>query len=110
MAITLTERAAHEAKRVITQQALPAETAGIKVGLKGGGCSGFSYRLEMAGAPEAGDKVMESHGARIFCDPKSYLYLNGSVLDWEETVAKKGFVFKNPNAKTTCGCGESFSV
>lgn len=109
MAITLSETAAKEIKNIITQQGL-AESVALRVGVKGGGCSGFSYVLDLTEAPAENDEVMESHGLKIFADRKSYLYLNGTEIDFKDEIMGRGFVFKNPNASHTCGCGSSFSA
>ena len=90
--------------------------AAIRVGVRGGGCSGFSYVIEYDDKPaRAGDIVMEfaeegKATVRVFCDKKSILYLQGSVLDWEKTLMYQGYKFKNPNESTRCGCGHSFTV
>ena len=111
MAITLTEAAAKEIKTIITQQNLPAEQTRLRVGVKGGGCSGFSYMLDLTEEPKAEmDEELESNGVKILVDMKSYLYLNGVEIDFKDEVMGRGFVFKNPNATSTCGCGSSFSA
>ncbi len=83
--------------------------AGVRLGVKGGGCSGFSYVLEF-GEPHEGDRLFEQDGIRFFMDRKSAIYLKGIVLDFRSGLKGKGFSFDNPNASSTCGCGESFSV
>ena len=107
--ITISERAVKELRRIITEQSLP-ETTVVRVGVKGGGCSGFSYSLGFDDTIHDTDQVVESHDFRIVCDPKSFLYLNGTEVDFEESLMGRGFKFGNPNASKTCGCGESFSV
>ena len=88
----------------------------IRVGIRGGGCSGFSYSIEFEdNAPRSGDLVLEfseegKATVRVFCDKKSIIYLGGSVLDWEKTMMFQGFKFKNPQEATRCGCGHSFTV
>ena len=82
----------------------------LRVGVKGGGCSGLEYFLDFAKEPVKGDRVFEQHGLRVFVDPKSYLYLIGTTLDFEEGLMNAGFKFTNPNANRTCGCGSSFSA
>ena len=109
MAISLTDRAAAEVKRIISEQNMPDGTA-LRVGVKGGGCSGFSYTLGFDDQLSEVDQVNEVDGVRVVCDPKSFLYLNGMQLDFEESLMGRGFKFGNPNASKTCGCGESFSV
>ncbi len=111
MAILLSEAAAREIKTIIEQQGLPAEVTRLRVGVKGGGCSGFSYMLDLTEEPKAeSDEEMEAHGVKILCDMKSYLYLNGVEIDFKDEVMGRGFVFKNPNATSSCGCGHSFSA
>ena len=109
MAITLSETAAKEIKTIIEQQGL-AESVALRVGVKGGGCSGFSYVLDLTEAPAENDEIMNSHGVKIVSDRKSYLYLNGTEIDFKDEVMGRGFVFKNPNATSSCGCGSSFSA
>lgn len=83
----------------------------VRVGVKGGGCSGFSYTLGFDGPEIREDDMIFDHGSiRIVCDPKSFLYLNGIEIDFEESLMGRGFKFKNPNARGSCGCGESFNV
>ncbi len=107
--IGITERAQKEVKRIITEQNLPPQTA-LRVGVKGGGCSGFSYTLGFDDQVAETDQVEEVDGVRIVCDPKSFLYLSGTEVDFEDNLMGRGFKFGNPNASKTCGCGESFSV
>jgi len=111
MPINLSETAANEIKSIITNQSMPAEKTSLRVGVRGGGCSGFSYSLDLVeDEPGESDEVLESHGVKILCDMKSYLYLNGVEIDFKDEVMGRGFVFKNPNATATCGCGSSFSA
>jgi iron-sulfur cluster assembly protein len=111
MAIALSESAAKEIKDIIKQQNLPEATTRLRVGVKGGGCSGFSYMLDLTEEPKGEmDEELEVHGVKILCDMKSYLYLNGVEIDFKDEVMGRGFVFKNPNATSTCGCGSSFSA
>ncbi len=84
--------------------------AGLRVAVRGGGCSGLTYAIEWAEAPRERDKIFERDGVRVFVDPKSYLYLLGSELNYEETLMASGFRLQNPQVKTACGCGESFSI
>ena len=107
--ITITERAYKEVRRIIDEQNLPEGTA-LRVGVKGGGCSGFSYTLGFDDQVSEVDQVNEVEGIRVVCDPKSFLYLSGTEVDFEESLMGRGFRFGNPNADKTCGCGESFSV
>ena len=111
MAITLTELAAKQIKDIIQQQSLPAEQTKLRVGVKGGGCSGFSYMLDLTEEAAAEtDEELESHGVPILIDSKSLLYLDGTEIDFKDDVMQSGFVFKNPNATSTCGCGSSFQA
>ena len=82
----------------------------LRVGVKGGGCSGLTYELSLGDAATEADKVVEEHGIRLMVDKKSYVFLAGTELDYSGGLNGKGFVFNNPNAKTQCGCGTSFSV
>ena len=84
--------------------------AHLRVGVKGGGCSGLTYVLDLVDGPGENDKVIEEHGIELYIDKKSYIFLAGTVLEYSGGLNGKGFVFNNPNAKTTCGCGTSFSV
>lgn len=107
--ILLTPRATQEVKRILSEQKMSAETA-LRVGVKGGGCSGFSYTLGFDDQVSEVDQVEEIEGVRVVCDPKSFLYLNGTQIDFEDNLMGRGFKFGNPNASKSCGCGESFSV
>ena len=82
----------------------------LRVGVKGGGCSGLTYELSLGDDPTEADKVVEENGVRLMVDKKSYVFLGGTELDYSGGLNGKGFVFNNPNAKTQCGCGTSFSV
>src|SRR5450432_3490484 len=111
MAITLTEKAAAEIKKIVTEQGLPEGETRLRVGVKGGGCSGFSYMLDLTEEPKSDmDEEMDSQGVKILVDMKSYLYLNGTEIDFKDEVMGRGFVFKNPNATSSCGCGSSFQA
>jgi iron-sulfur cluster assembly protein len=92
--------------------ALAAEqgAGGLRLAIKGGGCSGLSYVMEWVAAPKEKDRVFERDGARVFIDTRSLLLLGGSELHYEESLMAAGFKIRNPNAKSACGCGESFSV
>lgn len=84
--------------------------ASLRVAVKGGGCSGLTYALDLVDEPREDDKVVEEHGLRLFVDRKSYVFLAGTTLGYSGGLNGKGFVFDNPNAKTTCGCGTSFGI
>ena len=107
MSITLTEKAAEEVKKIMQEQELPDGTV-LRMGVQGGGCSGFSYALgfDKAASPET-DELMELHGIQVAVDKKSSLYLNGTEVDFYEGLDKRGFTFNNPNAQTSCGCDSS---
>jgi len=108
MAVTLTERASKEVRTIIEQQKL--EKVYLRVGVKGGGCSGFSYALDLVETKGERDEEWDYHGVKVICDPKSYLYLNGTEVDFKDEIMGRGFVFSNPNATHSCGCGSSFSA
>ncbi len=108
VAVNLTQTAAAEIKRIIAEQELDAAKVRLRVGVKGGGCSGFSYVLDLTESQKDTDEAFEQHGLTIICDPKSLLYLGGTTIDFKKTVMESGFVFENPNATSTCGCGSSF--
>ncbi len=109
MAITITEKAATKVLGVFKEQSMP-EDSYLRVGVKGGGCSGFSYTLDVTDKPADDDEVFESNGLKIVVDLKSYLYLVGTEVDYDDDILKGGFVFNNPNAKRSCGCGASFAT
>jgi len=130
MAVTLTETAAREINSIIHQQDLDPAKVRLRVGVKGGGCSGFNYILDLTESQRESDESWEfeflqkaksekHNGANgetgtfritVVCDPKSYLYLNGTEIDFKDEMMARGFVFNNPNATSSCGCGSSFSV
>ncbi len=138
MSISVTETAAREILAIIKQQELDPEKIHLRLGVKGGGCSGFSYLLDLTEKQRDTDEIWErtytfqTAGAaagdsgggavatspegeetftlRVVCDPKSYLYLNGTGVDFKDEIMGRGFVFSNPNATSSCGCGSSFAV
>jgi iron-sulfur cluster assembly protein len=107
--ITVSENAKAHAIELIKQENKPADSF-IRVGVDSGGCSGLSYKLEFDNVMRDGDQAFEDKGIKIVIDRKSFLYLAGTELDYSGGLNGKGFVFNNPNASRTCGCGESFSV
>jgi iron-sulfur cluster assembly accessory protein len=110
MAIALTEQAAKQVKGIIEENKLPAETK-LRVGVRGGGCSGMNYSLDLTEEPAGEtDETVESHGVQIVVDSKSLIYLEGTEIDFKSDMVQSGFTFKNPNASSTCGCGSSFSA
>jgi iron-sulfur cluster assembly protein len=106
--MTVTPAAAERARALIEGRGKP--TVGIRIGVRSKGCSGMSYTLEFADKQEPMDEVVETEGLRLLIDPKASLFLIGTEMDYEEEKLKQGFVFKNPNEKGRCGCGESFHV
>lgn len=108
MAITVTPLAIKQARQVLESQGKSGW--GIRVGVKGGGCSGLSYTMDLSEGPEPDDKVVEYDGLKVFCDKKSYFYLSSLTLDYVDQLMDGGFKFINPNATATCGCGSSFSA
>ena len=107
--ITVSENAKNHALALIKEENRP-EGSFIRVGVEGGGCSGLSYKLEFDSVKKEGDQEFEDKGIKIMVDKKSFLYLVGTELEYTGGLNGKGFVFNNPNANRTCGCGESFSV
>jgi len=107
--ITVSENAKQRAISLMREDNKP-EGSFIRVGVEGGGCSGLSYKLEFDNQLKEGDQVFEDKGIKIVVDKKSFLYLVGTELDYSGGLNGKGFVFNNPNASRTCGCGESFAV
>lgn len=103
--ITLTDSAQHEVRRLLLAEGKP----GLRLGIKGGGCSGLSYLLEFTETRE-GDTVIDLEGFQVFLDRKSTIYLRDITLDYQSGLEGRGFVFHNPQASNTCGCGESFSL
>ncbi|MBX2989721.1 MAG: iron-sulfur cluster assembly accessory protein [Bacteroidetes bacterium] len=107
--IVLTEKAAHQVRKLKAENSIP-EHHGLRLGVKGGGCSGMTYVLAFDEKPKENDKIMEQLGIQMFVDPKSLFFLSGTVLDFSDGLNGKGFVFNNPQAAKTCGCGQSFGV
>jgi iron-sulfur cluster assembly protein len=114
LAITVSPKAVDAIARQLKKRGTPG--ASLRLGLRGGGCSGFAYVIEFHdGPPRARDRVFDhvatgGEAVRVVVDPKSLLYLDGTVLEWEQTLMHQGFKFANPNEKSGCGCGSSFSV
>jgi len=107
--IILTEKAAKEIHKILKEQEL-SNNPFLRVGVKGGGCSGFSYILDITETKKDTDELIENHGISVICDPKSLLYLQGTTIDFKDEIMGRGFIFSNPNAVTKCGCNQSFSV
>src|ERR1700684_1855211 len=106
--VTLTSTAVSKVKEIMTQQ--NPVPAGLRVGVVGGGCSGFSYSMQFENGAGMMDKVFDMDGLKVYVDATSVMYLNGCVVDYVESLEGAGFKFENPNVKSTCGCGSSFSV
>lgn len=107
-AVNLTSKAVEKVKEIMAQQ--NPVPAGLRIGVVGGGCSGFSYSMSFENAAGVMDKVHNFEGLKVFVDATSAMYLNGCVVDYVETLEAAGFKFENPNVKSTCGCGSSFNV
>jgi iron-sulfur cluster assembly accessory protein len=106
--ITLTPLAADKVKALLVQRGTPA--IGLRIGVRGGGCSGNSYYMEFCDAESPGDDVIETNGVKLYVDLKSMVLLGGTEIDYVEGLMGAGFKFNNPNAKSTCGCGSSFTA
>lgn len=107
--IHITEKAMEHIRAAMQKEGVAGGDGGLRLGVQGGGCSGLSYHIRFDSHPRERDRIFEQGGIRVFVDPKSFVYLNGTTLEWEETLMHRGFVFQNPNAKKSCGCGSSFS-
>lgn len=107
--ITITDKAVKEIKRIMDENKITQEF-GLRIGVKGGGCSGLTYTLGFDPENREGDSVIEQEGVKLFIDGKSLFYLSGTELDFSDGLNGKGFIFNNPNATKSCGCGESFGV
>ena len=105
--IGMTDQAAHKIQQLVVEKGAP--DAGLRVKVVGGGCSGLTYKMDLDN-PRDGDKIFEHAGAKLVVDRKSFLYLNGTVLDYSEDLMSSGFNLQNPNVKRSCGCGSSFVV
>ncbi len=107
--LLLTERAVKRIRVAMAKEGVSPEEGGLRLGVMGGGCSGLSYSIKFDTRPRERDRIYEFDGVRVFVDPKSFLYLHGMTLDYEETLMRQGFNFINPNSSRSCGCGSSFS-
>lgn len=108
--IHVTEKAATKIRELLSSESVPIDSGGLRIGVQGGGCSGLTYAMRLEPQARDRDKVFEEHGARLFVDPKSYLYLANTTLDYQEDLMRQGFVFQNPQATRSCGCGSSFTA
>lgn len=108
--IAVTARAVKEFRHILQEKGLPPETA-MRLSVKGGGCAGFSYQIDLDRNPaDEFDIEMNAHGARVLVDMKSEFYMHGTTIDFNDSLMSRGFTFKNPTASGTCGCGDSFSI
>ena len=107
--IQVTDKAVAHIRSAMTKENMSLASGGLRLGVQGGGCSGMSYVIRFETQPHERDHIFEFSDVRVFIDPKSLIYLNGMTLDYEETLMRQGFVFNNPNATKSCGCGTSFS-
>jgi iron-sulfur cluster assembly protein len=109
--VVVTPKAIEKIRQVFEKMGVAGQKdAGLRLGVLGGGCSGLSYQFKFDTKPRPNDNIFEFDGVRIYIDPKSILYLHGMTLDYRETLMQSGFVFENPNAKKSCGCGTSFAA
>ena len=107
--LNISQNAAQLIRKMTEKNGIPA--GGLRIGIKAGGCSGLSYTFAWEGQPRDGDHVFEGpEGSKVFVDPKSFRFISGTTLDYDTSLVSKGFIFNNPNAKSSCGCGTSFSV
>jgi iron-sulfur cluster assembly protein len=107
--LQLTARAIKRVRIAMAKEGVSPEEGGLRLGVTGGGCSGLSYAIKFDTRPRERDRIYNFDGVRVFVDPKSFLYLHGMTLDYEETLMRQGFNFINPNSSRSCGCGSSFS-
>jgi iron-sulfur cluster assembly protein len=107
--IDVTPRALAHIRSGMAKEGISPEEGGLRLGVLGGGCSGLSYSIRFDTRPRERDRVYDFEGVRLFVDPKSFVYLHGMTLDYEQTLLKQGFNFINPNSTRSCGCGSSFS-
>jgi iron-sulfur cluster assembly protein len=107
--LQVTDRAVKKIRSAMAKEGIAPEEGGLRLGVTGGGCSGLSYAIKFDTRPRERDRIYEFDGVRVFVDPKSFLYLHGMTLDYEETLMRQGFNFINPNSSRSCGCGSSFS-
>jgi len=108
--VHLTEKALKRIRAVMAKEGISPAEGGLRLGVTGGGCSGLSYAIKFDTHPRERDRIFEFEGVRVFIDPKSFVYLHGMTLDYEETLMRQGFNFINPNSSRSCGCGTSFSA
>jgi iron-sulfur cluster assembly protein len=108
--IQVTERAVQRIRIAMAKEGVSPTEGGLRLGISGGGCSGLSYNIRFDSQPRERDRIYQFGDVRVFVDPKSFIYLHGMILDYEETLMRQGFNFINPNSTKSCGCGSSFSA
>jgi iron-sulfur cluster assembly protein len=108
--LQVTEKAIGRIRTAMVKEGISPEQGGLRLGVQGGGCSGLSYNIRFDTQPRERDRVFVFDDVRVFVDPKSFIYLHGMILDYQETLIQQGFVFVNPNSTKSCGCGSSFSA
>jgi iron-sulfur cluster assembly protein len=108
--IGVTDKAVARIRSAMEKEGISPAEGGLRVGVQGGGCSGLSYNIRFDSQPRERDRVFQYGDVRVFVDPKSFIYLHGMTLDYEDTLMHQGFVFKNPNSQKSCGCGTSFTA
>ena len=108
--IQVTDRAIKRIRIAMAKEGISPAEGGLRLGIQGGGCSGLSYNIRFDSQPRERDRIFNFEDVRVLVDPKSFIYLNGMVLDYEETLMRQGFNFINPNSSKSCGCGSSFSA
>jgi iron-sulfur cluster assembly protein len=108
--LQVSDRAIAKIRSAMEKEGISPEQGGLRLGVQGGGCSGLSYNIRFDSQPRERDRIFEFDGVRVFVDPKSFIYLHGMTLDYQETLMQQGFVFVNPNSTKSCGCGTSFSA
>ena len=108
--VQVTAKAIARIRAALEKEGISPAEGGLRLGVMGGGCSGLSYSVKFDTQPRERDRIFEFEGVRVFIDPKSFLYLNGMTVDYEETLMRQGFKFINPNSTRSCGCGTSFSA
>ncbi|HEY7097973.1 MAG TPA: iron-sulfur cluster assembly accessory protein [Terriglobales bacterium] len=108
--VQVTEKAVAKIRAAMAKEGIAPEQGGLRLGVQGGGCSGLSYNIRFDTQPRERDRIFTFEDVRVFVDPKSFIYLHGMTLDYQETLMHQGFVFVNPNSAKSCGCGTSFSA
>ena len=108
--VQVTDRAIKRIRIALAKEGISPTEGGLRLGVQGGGCSGLSYNIRFDSQPRERDRIFNFEDVRVFVDPKSFIYLTGMILDYEETLMRQGFNFINPNSTKSCGCGSSFSA